>query len=144
MMKKMLLGAAALATFGLAVDNGSAAGSVSKTAGNCMNAHAILMASMDGNHDRYWQAIESAVKSQPGRFFPVSDYEPGVAQKVSFRQYDTRFQEGGTAYVGHCGSGATCNDLADYILKAYPEVGSPSVHCGEIPHILENPTSAPF
>lgn len=109
-----------------------------------MNAHAILMASMDGNHDRYWQAIESAVKSQPGRFFPVSDYEPGVAQKVSFRQYDTRFQEGGTAYVGHCGSGATCNDLADYILKAYPEVGSPSVHCGEIPHILENPTSAPF
>ncbi|MEM1031855.1 MAG: hypothetical protein AAGN82_16010 [Myxococcota bacterium] len=52
MNKHLLLGGAALATFGLAVQNGNAAGSVSKTAGNCINAHAILMASQDGNHDR--------------------------------------------------------------------------------------------
>jgi hypothetical protein len=143
MNKKIILGLAAGAMFATAVLDVGAAGSVSRTAENCMNAHAILMASQDGNHSRYWEAINTAVRSQVGRFEIVGDYEPGISRKVSFRQYDTRFQQGGTAYVAHCGHGATCNDLADYILKVFPEVGSPGVYCGEVPHILENPTSGP-
>lgn len=143
MTKKTVLGFAMASMFALAVMDVGAAGSVARTAENCNNAHAILMAAADGNHARYWEAIQNAVKTQPGRFAIVGDYEPGISRKVSFRQYDTRFTEGSTAYVAHCGHGATCNDLADFILKVYPEAGSPSVFCGEVPHILENPTSGP-
>jgi hypothetical protein len=32
--------------------------------------------------------------------------------------------------------------LAEAVLKRYPESGSPSVWCGEVPHILDNPQSA--
>ncbi len=109
-----------------------------------MNAHAILMASTDGDHARYWEAISGVVKTPIGRWVVVSDYEPGVAQKVSFRQYDTKFHQGGTAYVAHCGAGFTCNALAEQVLKNFPAVGSPGVYCGEVPHILDNPQSAPI
>jgi hypothetical protein len=133
-----------LACIALSVSPGSAANTVQKTADNCMNAHAILMASTDGNHARYWEAIEGVVKKPIGRRVVVDSYEPGVAQKVSFRQFDTKFHEGGTAYVAHCGAGFTCNALAEEVLKNYPNVGSPGVYCGDIPHILDNPQASPI
>ena len=138
---KKLLGILALSGVVFAVTDGGAANSVQRTADNCMNAHAILMASESGNHATYWEAIQGVVNSRRGSWTVVSDYEPGVAQKISFRQYDTKFKEGGTAYVAHCGEGATCNQLAEVVLKRYPESGSPSVWCGEVPHILDNPQS---
>ena len=98
----------------------------------------------DGDHARYWEAISGVVTKPVGRWVVVDNYEPGVAQKVSFRQYDTKFHEGGTAYVAHCGAGFTCNALAEEVLKNYPDVGSPGVYCGEVPHILDNPQAAPI
>lgn len=143
-MREKLLGLALLTAVGLSVTPGSAANTVQKTADNCANAHAILMASTDGDHARYWEAISGVVKTPIGKWVVVDAYEPGVAQKVSFRQYDTKFHEGGTAYVAHCGAGFTCNELAEAVLKHYPDVGSPGVYCGEVPHILDNPQSAPI
>jgi hypothetical protein len=142
-MKKELVGLLALAATVGAVAHTSAANTVHKTADTCRNAHAILMASADGNHARYWEAIGGTVKAPIGKWKVVDTYEPGIAQKVSFRQYDTKFHQGGTAYVAHCGHGGTCNEIAEEILKHYPEAGSPGVYCGEIPHILDNPQSAP-
>lgn len=127
----------------LATGETQAANSVQKTADTCMNAHAILAASASGNNDVIWDAIGRAVKAQPYKWKVVADYEPMIAQKVSFRQYETRFVEGGSAFVAHCGHGGTCNELADWILKNYPDLGSPAVYCGDVPHILDNPTSAP-
>jgi hypothetical protein len=139
---KKVLSILALSGVVFAVTDGGAANSVQKTADNCVNAHAILMASSSGNHGTYWEAIQGVIASRRGSWTVVSDYEPGVAQKISFRQYDTKFTTGGTAYVAHCGEGATCNLLAEAVLKRYPESGSPSVWCGEVPHILDNPQSA--
>jgi hypothetical protein len=120
----------------------TAAGKVTRTADKCVNAHAILMASNTGNHARFWEAIYSVTKTRP-YWEILSDYQPGVSQKMSFRQYDAKFAQGVTAYVAHCGHGATCNELAEQLLKQYPEIQNPVVYCGEVPHILDNPTSAP-
>lgn len=133
-----------LVALSLGVSPGGAANTVHKTADSCSNAHAILMASTDGDHARYWEAIAGVVKNPNRRWHVVDSYEPGVAQKVSFRQFDTRFHEGGTAYVAQCGAGFTCNALAEDVLKNYPDVGSPGVYCGEVPHILDNPQAAPI
>jgi len=138
MMKKCLGLVAVVAAMGT-VSHGRAANTVQKTADNCQNAHAVLMAGADGAHSRYWEAIKGVITSSNGVFQLVSDDERGVSQKVSLRQYDTRFTQGGTAYVAHCGHGGTCNELAEAVLKHYPESGSPSVWCGEVPHILDNP-----
>lgn len=134
----LLLGAWALAPAPVA------AGSVRRTEDGCKNAHALLMASQDREPGPFWEAIAAVVRANEGAFVPVSDYEPGVARKVSFREYDTRYYEGGTAYVAHCGAGFTCNHLAEEILEHYPTAGSPVVYCGAIPDILENPRPAPL
>jgi hypothetical protein len=144
MMNKELVGLLALAAVAGAVVETSAANTVHKTAETCQNAHAILMASTDGNHSRYWEAIGGTVKTPNDKWVVVETYETGVSRKVSFRQYDTKFHQGGTAYVAHCGHGGTCNELAEAVLQRYPEVGSPGVYCGEVPHILDNPQASPL
>ncbi|MEM9694577.1 MAG: hypothetical protein AAGA56_18655 [Myxococcota bacterium] len=119
----------------------TAANSVEKIADACMRAHAVLMASPSGEDASVrWDAIRALIERSNGRFVLVDEYEPGVAQKVSLQQYETRFVEGGVAYVAHCGAGITCNELAQEVLNRYPEAGSPRVYCGEVPHVLENPT----
>ncbi len=138
-----VLGAAAMAC--TMVDNTTAAGSVTTTKDDCMTAWAILMAShptVHGAfpHTEYKEAILNVVKWHP--HWRVGEYLPGESQKFDLQTFDTRFHEGGTAYVAHCGHGATCNELARVILKAYPELGSPTVHCTiDPPHILDNPQS---
>jgi hypothetical protein len=143
-MRTHWLGWGVLALATTMVVDGGAANTVHKTSEICMNAHAILAASMDSDHSRFWEAIGRTAKSPPYEYLVVSDYEPGIAKKVSFRQYDLRFHQGGTAYVAHCGHGGTCNKLAEAFLQNYPEAGSPGVYCGEVPHILDNPQAAPF
>lgn len=138
-----ILGAAAMAT--TMVDNTTAAGSVTTTKDDCMTAWAILMASHPTVHGafphvEYKEAILNVVKWHP--HWTVGEYLPGESQKFDLQTFDTRFHEGGSAYVAHCGHGATCNELARVILKAYPELGSPVVYCViEPPHILDNPQS---
>lgn len=122
-----------------------AAGSVTATKDDCSTAWAILMVShptIHGGfqHPAYEEAIMSVVKNRP--HWTPTGYEPFVSQKFDLQKFDTRFNEGGTAYVAHCGHGATCNELAREVLKAYPEVGSPVVMCTiDPPHILENPAA---
>jgi hypothetical protein len=117
-----------------------AANAVQKTADNCVSAHAVLMVSADGDHNRYWEAIARVIRSPLHWWRVVDEPEPMVAQTFSLRQYDLRFDEG-TAYVAHCGAGFTCNKLAEEVLKSFPDSGSPKVYCGPIPHVLDNPQS---
>jgi hypothetical protein len=139
----LAIGACALATVAVA-EPGEAAGGVTATKDDCMNAHAIIMASHPTvhagfPHPEYCEAILNVVKWH--RHWTVApEYEPGVSQKFSLKKWDTKFHEGGTAYVAHCGHGATCNEVARVVLKAYPEIPSPVVYCGEVPHILDNPS----
>jgi hypothetical protein len=127
-----------------------AAGSVKTTKDDCMTAWATLMASHPTvhaafPHQEYKEAILNVVKWHPHWNSeigptPGGGYFPGVSQKFELLTFDTRFVEGGTAYVAHCGHGATCNELAREVLKSYPELGSPQVDCTlEPPHVLENP-----
>ncbi|MEM9695054.1 MAG: hypothetical protein AAGA56_21105 [Myxococcota bacterium] len=122
----------------------TAAGSVAKTKDDCVTAWAILFSThptVHGGfqHPEFKDAIMGVVNTR--KHWTVGEYEPGIAQKFDLQTCDTTFVEGGTAYVAHCGSGATCNFVAEEVLKAYPELGSPSVHCTlEPPHILESCT----
>jgi hypothetical protein len=140
-MNKKLIGVAVLLAAALAPTRSGAQNAVQKTADTCANAHAVLLVGADGNHARYWEAIYNVAKNPLKWWRIVDDYTPMVSMVFSFRQYDTRFFQGGTAYVAHCGSGATCNELAEEVLKHYPDSGSPRVYCGEVPYLLENPQS---
>ena len=146
-MKKFLYGlvtvGAAAAALGTTTGT-QAAGSVKTTVDNCMNAVAILMASNTGNHELYWQAIAGVARTHP-HWQVVPEYEPMISQKIAFRQFDVRFKINmgpTTAYCALCGHGATCNEFARATLVAYPEIPNPTVFCGGVPHILENPSSA--
>jgi len=133
----------ALAVSCMLTDNTSAAGSVTTTKDDCMTAWAILMSSHPTVHAAfphvdYKESILGVAKWRP--HWKVGEYVAGSSQSFDLQTFDTRFHEGGTAYVAHCGHGATCNELAREVLKAYPELGSPVVYCTlEPPHILENP-----
>ncbi len=141
------LGIAAASAMAVTFSTGSidAAGSVKTTKDDCMTAWATLMASHPTVHSafphaEYKEAILNVIKWHP--HWTVGSYEAGVSQRFELSTFDTRFHEGGTAYVAHCGHGATCNELARAILKTYPELGSPQVDCTiEPPHVLENPQS---
>lgn len=117
-------------------------GALTKTDPTCANAHAVLAASATGDHTRLWSMIGRVAQSQPYRWKLVPEHEPGISQKMALKQWDNKFHEGVTAYVAHCGSGETCNDFAEVIFKSYPSIGSPTVYCGPVPHILDNPVSA--
>ena len=145
-MKKvwLVLGSlGALAAVMAATQRSEAGGKVTPAPDNCMNAHAVLAASKGGDSAAIWQAIEGVVRTHP-HWTKVAEYEPMVSQKVSFRQYSVKWGEGITAYVAHCGHGRTCNEVADAVLKAYPDIGSPVVYCGQVPYFLDNPSSAPI
>ncbi|MCC6523424.1 MAG: hypothetical protein IT373_12270 [Polyangiaceae bacterium] len=140
--RTVLGGLAAVGVLGISMA-AVGANTVKETVDNCMNAHAVLLVSRSGNHALLWQLIGNVVKSNSYEFRVQSDYEPMVSQKVSFRQYDVELTNGATAYVAHCGHGGTCNKLAQAILKNYPDAGSPWVFCGQVPYLLQNPSSAP-
>ena len=104
----------------------------------CANAHALLVASKSGKHDYIWRRIAHVVRKKPYTYRVVDDYEPGVMYKVSFKQYDTKYVQGGSAYVAHCGHGGTCNSLARAFFDEHPKWGSVTVYCGLVPHVLDN------
>lgn len=106
---------------------------------SCANAHALLVASQSGQHDHIWNEIRKTIQSGNGKWELVDDYEPGVSHRVSLRQYDLKYHQGGSAYVMHCGHGGTCNEFANAFLKAHPDWYSPEVFCGVVPEALENP-----
>lgn len=111
-----------------------------RAADTCANAHAILTASKSGQHELVWRAVARTVRSDRDKWEVVDDYEPMVVRRVSFRQYDTRYVEGGTAYVAHCGHGGTCNALADAFAKEMDGLlPVPEVYCGVVPGVLDNP-----
>jgi hypothetical protein len=110
----------------------------------CANAHAVLVASKSTEHDYIWGEIGKVVRAGKGKYIVVDDYEPGVVQKVSFRQWELKYNEGGYAYVAHCGHGGTCNDLAKEFLAKHPDWYSPEVFCGLVPGSLVNPKKVSF
>lgn len=141
--KILLGGIGLLAGSLLVVQTGGAAGEVKPTADNCANAHAALMSShpsVHGGfaHPDYGDAIKRLIAAHP-HWQIVDEAPPIVSQKISLKIWDAKFHEGATVYVAHCGHGATCNELARAVLKNYPEVGSPTVYCGQVPHVLDNP-----
>lgn len=141
----IVVAACAAATTFTVTDSTTAANSVTPTKDDCNTAWAILMASHPTVHGAfphadYKEAINNVVRNNP--HWTAGAYEGGISQKFDLQTFDTRFHEGGTAYVAHCGHGATCNALAAATLKNYPEAGSPVVYCTiEPPHVLDNPQS---
>jgi hypothetical protein len=119
-----------------------AAGQVTPTKDDCTTAWAILIShhpSVHGGfpHPDFLEAVQNVTKWHA--HWNSGGYEPGVSQKFSLCNADLKFVEGGGAVVAHCGHGATCNELAREVLKAYPELGSPGVYCTiDPPVVLEN------
>ena len=105
---------------------------------SCRNAHALVVASASGKHDFIWSEIRKVLRQGNGRWRIVDDYEPGVSQRVSLRQYDTKHHAGGIAYVVHCGFGGDCNDFIKAFFEAHNDWYSPEVFCGVVPSALEN------
>jgi hypothetical protein len=134
--------------------DGTAAGQVTPTKDDCTTAWAILIAhhpSVHGGfpHPDFMEAVQNVVRWHPHWNSELPDphpcptgtsgYQPGCSQKFSLCSADLKFVEGGGAVVAHCGHGATCNELAREVLKAYPELGSPGVYCTiDPPVVLEN------
>lgn len=113
----------------------SDAGTVTTTKDDCVTAWAILtVGTAEGQ-----EAVKNVVRWH--RHWNAEGYEIGVSQKFQLHTFDRTFG-GGNATVAHCGHGATCNELARVVAKAYPNAGNPVVYCTvEPPHILENPQS---
>ena len=118
--------------------------SVKEGPDSCSNAHLVLVASTSGKHDYIWGEVGKVVRAGKGKWIVVDDYEPGVVQKVSFRQYDVKDRDGAQAYVAHCGHGGTCNSLAQAFFKEHDNWYSPEVFCGQVPSILQNPQKVTF
>ncbi len=119
----------------LTVTGDTDAGTVTTTKDDCMTAWAVLA---PGTAEMQ-EAVKNVVRWH--RHWSAEGYDAGVSQKFQLHSFDRTFG-GGTATVAHCGHGATCNELAREVSKAYPNVGNPVVFCTiEPPHILENPQS---
>jgi hypothetical protein len=108
----------------------------------CRNAHALLVASSTGKHTAIWNVVEKIVGADREHYEIVDDYEPGVAKKLSLRQYDIANAEGATAYVVDCGYGGTCNSLARSFVEKQPAWYPSEVFCGAVPDFLSNPQPA--
>lgn len=119
----------------LTVAEDSDAGTVTTAKDDCMTAWAVLTpGSAEGQ-----EMVKNVVRWR--RHWSADGYEAGVSQKFQLHTFDRTFG-GGNATVAHCGHGATCNELAREVAKAYPNAGNPVVYCvNEPPHILENPQS---
>jgi hypothetical protein len=129
----------AVALVGLAA-NALAQFQVKKTADNCRNAHAVLVASRSGEHALIWREIRRTIDTKNKFGWQlVDEHEPGVMYRFSLRQYDTKYVAGGSAYVAHCGHGGTCNALADAFFADHPNWNTVEVYCGEVPEWLTNP-----
>jgi hypothetical protein len=137
-----LLAAAGLLT-GAALA-GSALAAVQETSPVCMEAHAILAGSTNGDSARVWQGIGAVVRKNR-RWQVVGEAERGTVDRVAFKEWRPRWPTKGgpdTLYVAHCGHGGTCNDVAKAIAEAYPQATpQPVVFCGDTSNVLAEPKS---
>ena len=103
---------------------------------DCMSAWALLAPGDSFGKE----AVQGVVRNH--RHWDGTKYERGISQSFELMVFDRTFGGGRSISVAHCGHGATCNELARQVFKAYPNVVSPVVYCTiEPPHILDNPQS---
>jgi hypothetical protein len=137
---KKLLTAAAMVAMGAAatmttVARDSAAGQVTPTKEDCITAWAIL-ASGDAPGQ---EAVKNVVNWN--KHWKSGSYVAGESQSFQLMTFDRTFGSGSVT-VAHCGHGGTCNELANAVLKAWPNMGNPVVYCTvDPPHVLQNPQS---
>jgi hypothetical protein len=135
-----LLTAAWMVAIGVAattttVARDSAAGQVTPAKDDCTTAWAIL-ASGDAPGQ---EAVKGVVNWRHD--WKAGEYVAGQSQSFQLMTFDRTFGTGSVT-VAHCGHGATCNELANAVLKAWPNVGNPVVYCTvDPPHVLQNPQS---
>ena len=123
-MKKIWKGALLLSTFAVAAVFGitvssEAEGGVTATKDDCMSAWAVL-APGDAK-----PAVEGVVRWRT--YWKSDSYERGVSQSFDLQIFGV--VGGGDAVVAHCGHGATCNELARAVNRAYPNLSNPVVFC---------------
>lgn len=138
------------------------AAEIEKAPDGCIHAHAILGWSdfkkgpdeSDGDFEerkkRPWVKMGWIVgrlnwgrEKGKERLRMDGEYEPGVIQSASFRQYRVEGHDNALAYVVSCGYGGTCNMLAARLHDNYKGIGVPRVYCGRdaLPKMLSNPTT---
>lgn len=106
------------------------AAEVTKTKDDCTSAWAVL-APADQQ-----EKVLSVVKNHP--HWKVGTYEPIVSQAFELVVFE-RVDDKGDVVVAHCGHGATCNEVATAVNKAYPNLSSPAVLCTrEPPNFIRN------
>jgi hypothetical protein len=129
-----LFALAALAGGAVTWSNEIDAGTVTTTKDDCATAWAILHTGDVAGQEQ----VKNVVRWH--RHWSTEEgYLPGVSQKFQLHTFDRTFG-GGSVTVAHCGHGATCNELAREVNKAYPNTGNPVVYCTiEAPHVLGNP-----
>ncbi|NUP07760.1 MAG: hypothetical protein HOW73_17065 [Polyangiaceae bacterium] len=145
-MSKIGLRVAAVVAFGsfaaLATSSVFAGGTVTETKPECALATAVLLVGNGGDSDAHWQKIRGFLESQ--RVWTIGSAKPGVAGEVELVQWDVvspRTTGPQHAFSVRCGTGGTCNNVAQGFLKAYPEVQpAPVVFCGDQQAVLSNPT----
>jgi hypothetical protein len=138
---KLAIPALALTMATTATEPTIAASTVQATNPNCMNAWATLMTTHPSVHAAFPHVeFKEAILRALGSTSATGGFERGMGGAYELLTFDTRFVEGGTAYVAHCGNGATCNSIGEKIIKAYPEVGTVYVYCTPTPPVvLDNP-----
>jgi hypothetical protein len=127
--------ASLLAPLSVLVLAGSAYAAVQETTPVCMNAHAILAGSSDGETASRWRAIGEVMRKNQRRWQVVPEAERGVVDRVAFKQWRPRWPTKGgpdTFYVAHCGHGGTCNAVAREMAETFPQATpQPVVFCGD-------------
>lgn len=126
---------AAAATLVMSPSNEAVSG-VTTAKDDCMSAWALLAPGDSMGKE----AVQGVVTNR--RHWDGTKYERGISQSFELSVFDRAFGGGSSVTVAHCGHGATCNELAREVFKAYPNVVSPVVYCTiEPPHIIDNPQS---
>lgn len=150
-MRKTVMGAVAAGALvvGLAVSGVSTAqqapaqpsGSVTKLAAdNCARAHAVIFGTRNRDDGFFGAAIAGIMRVHP-HWRLVAEPEVMISQSIAYKVWNVSpagDQHTTTVYVGHCGHGATCNELARTVKRLFP-MTSPEVYCGEVPGMLNNP-----
>lgn len=126
---------------------GDANAQVQGTVDNCVQATAIL-----AGEEASFQAVidhvkkENLRKEKLQRWEVVSEAERSVVKRIALKRYSViKPKQGGptSVLVAQCGHGGTCNTVAQDVLKTFPKMAPvPTVHCGDVSNVLENPSPA--
>lgn len=109
----------------------------------CFTATAILLVGDGSDHERAWSMIRQVAQSNK-RWTIVPEMQPNTVGTLALVQFDVKHQyKGGptTAYAVQCGHGGTCNEVAVAFAAKHPTIQPPPfVQCGDVSHMLTNPT----